>query len=47
MKQISFSGNLEQDRNKQMFLIIEEARETNFDFSKGAVKAFLFYFVLI
>ena len=32
-QQISFTGNLERDSDKTMFFIIEEAKETEFDFS--------------
>ena len=34
-------------RDCQMIFIIEDARETVLDFSKGTVKILLFYFVLI
>ena len=47
MQQINFTGNLERDGNTQMFFIIEEAKETVLDFSKGTVKVLKFYFVLI
>ena len=38
LQQINFTGNLERDRNTQVFFIIEEAKETVLDFSKGTVK---------
>ena len=38
MQQIKFTENLEQERNTQTFLIIEEAKETALDFSKATVK---------
>ena len=38
IQQIDFTGNLERDGNTQMFFIIEEAKETVLDFSKGTVK---------
>ena len=37
-KQINFTGNLTREDGKTMFFIIEEAKETVLDFSKGAVK---------
>ena len=45
--QISFTGNLERDGDTRFFLIIEEAKETVFDFLNGTVKALQFYFALI
>ena len=36
--QINFIGILEPDENTQMFFIIEEAKETVLDFSKGKVE---------
>ena len=47
MQQIKFTGNLERERNTRTFLIIEEAKETTLDFSKGTVKALQYFFVLI
>ena len=44
IQQIYFSGNLDRAGNTQMFFIIEEAKETVLNFSKGTV---WFYFVLI
>ena len=44
-QQINFSGNPE--KNAALFFIIEEAKETFLDFSKGTVKALWFYFVLL
>ena len=38
MQQINFTGNLERDRNTQIVFIIEEARESALDFSKGTLK---------
>ena len=35
IQQINFNGNLERDRNMQIFFIIEEAKEPVLDFSKG------------
>ena len=37
-QQINFNGNLSGNNNKVMFFIIEEIKETIFDFSKGTVK---------
>ena len=38
IQQINFTGNLNRDGNKQMFLIIEKVNEIVLDFSKGTVK---------
>ena len=47
IKQINFLGNLDREEGTTttMFLIIEEAKET--DSSKGTVKVLSFYFVFI
>ena len=37
IQQIYFSGNLDRAGNTQMFFIIEEAKETVLNFSKGTV----------
>ena len=47
IKQINFTGNLTRGEGALMFFIIEEAKETVLDFSKGTVKVLWFYFVLI
>ena len=44
---INFTGNLNREEDAKMFFIIEGVKETVLDFSKGTVKVFLFYFVLI
>ena len=36
--QINFTGNLDRIRNTTMFFIIEEVKETIFEFSLGTVK---------
>ena len=36
IQQINFIGNLDRGGNTTMFLIIEEAKGTVFDFSQGA-----------
>ena len=36
--QINFTGNLDKAEGSTMFFIIEEAKETVLDFSKGPVK---------
>ena len=46
-QQISFTGNLERDSDETMFFIIEEAKETVFDFSQGTIKVLWIYFTLI
>ena len=38
IQQISFIGNLDQLAVATMFFIIEEAKETKLDFSKGTVR---------
>ena len=38
IKQINFTGNLNRSECSTMFLIIEEAKETVLDFSKGTVE---------
>ena len=38
--QINFTANLDRAGNTTMFFIIEEAKETVLDFSKGTVKVF-------
>ena len=38
IQQINFTGNLEQARNTIIFFIIEEAKETILDLSKGTVR---------
>ena len=40
IQQISFTGNVERNAGAAMFFIIEEAKETVFDFSQGTVKGF-------
>ena len=38
IQQINFTANLARPGNATMFLIIEEAKETVFEFSQGTVK---------
>ena len=38
IQQINFTVNLDSARNTTMFFIIEEAKETVFEFSQGTVK---------
>ena len=40
IQQINFTGNLDRAGNTTIFFIIEEARETIFEFSQGTVKVF-------
>ena len=47
IQHINFTGNLNRAEGATMLFIIEEAKETVFDFSKGIVKVLWFYFVLI
>ena len=44
---INFTGNLEKGGGARIYFIIEEAKETVSDFSKGTVKVSWFYFILI
>ena len=39
IRQINFAANLDKAGNTTIFLIIEEAKETVFEFSQGTVKA--------
>ena len=47
IQQINNIGNLDRAAGSTMFFIIEEAKETILDISKGTVKILWFYFVLI
>ena len=38
IQEINFTANLDRARNTTIFFIIEEAKETVFEFSKGTVK---------
>ena len=38
IQQINFIANLDRARNTTMFFIIEEAKETFFEFSQGTIK---------
>ena len=38
IQQINFTGNLDRAGNTSLIFIIEEAKETIFEFSKGTVK---------
>ena len=38
IQQINFTTNLDREGNTTMFFIIEEAKETVFEFSQGTVK---------
>ena len=38
IQQINFTANLDRDGNTTMFFIIDEAKETVLDFSKGTLK---------
>ena len=38
IQQINFTANFARERNTTMFFIIEEAKETVFEFSQGTVK---------
>ena len=47
IQQIRFTGILSRAEDISMFFIIEEAKETVLDISKGAVNVLKFYFLLI
>ena len=47
IQQINFAANLDQDRNKTMFFIIDEAKETVLDFSRGTVKVLWMYSTIL
>ena len=38
IQQINFAANLERDVNTRFYFILEEAKETFFEFSQGTVK---------
>ena len=38
IQQINFTANLDRARNKRIFFILEEAKETVLDFSQGTAK---------
>ena len=46
IQQINFTGDLAQDPNANMFFVIEEAKETIFDFSQRNVIVFCFFFLI-
>ena len=47
IQEVNFTGNLHWGRNITMLFIIEEAKETNLDFSQGNVRVFGICFTLI
>ena len=44
IQQINFTGNLSGNNDRLIFFIIEEPKETSFNFSQGSVKVLLLYF---
>ena len=38
IQQINFTANLDRENNTRLYFILEEARETVFEFSQGNVK---------
>ena len=46
-QQIDFTGNQDQPEYTTMFFIIEEAKDTIWDFSQGIVRELQIYFALI
>ena len=47
IQKINFTGNLERDGNTTMSFIIEEAKETNFDFLERTMRVLWFYFAFV
>ena len=47
IQQINFTGNLDRAKYTTMFFIIEEAKESVLDYTKGKVKVLWSYFVII
>ena len=47
IRQINFTGNLIGNNRRLIFFIVEEAKETNLNFSQGTGKVLKFYFSLI
>ena len=47
IQQINFTGNLIGNNRRLIFFIVEEAKETNLNFSQGTGKVLKFYFSLI
>ena len=41
IQQINFTANLDRAENTRFYLILEEAKETVFEFSQGTVKVFI------
>ena len=44
IQQINFTANLDRAGNKRLYFILEEAKETVFEFWQGTVKVFLMQF---
>ena len=44
ISQVNFTANLDRERNTTMFFIIEQAKETVFEFSQGTVKVLYMQF---
>ena len=38
IQQINFTANLDREENTRFYFILEEAKETDFEFSQGTVK---------
>ena len=38
IQQINFTTNLDRENNTRSYLILEEAKETGFEFSQGTIK---------
>ena len=46
-KAIQQTENLDENKNTKIIFIIEEAKETIFDFSQGTMRGLYIYFVII
>ena len=44
IKQINFTANLDRTGNTRTYFIVEEAKETGLEFTKGSVKVLLMQF---
>ena len=47
IQQINFTANLDRDGNTRFYFILEEAKETVFEFSQGTVKVYKYNLIFI
>ena len=45
IQQINFTANLDRAGNTRIYFILEEAKETIFEFSQGTVKVYKYDFI--